>query len=458
MEWWQAPLRELVGGRKVILAGGVAAAWGPMVTALRRLGAAELLVVGLEKAGAGPQPDCPVVVDEEPDDHHDPMASLRAGLRKLAAPPAHVIAAVEAFDPDGGAVVFGHFLGESARFVGRPVVAHRRPEWVALEDKTRLDEVLARAGVSGAPSVVVPLDEAAAVRHRLDAGAGTVWSADASGGYHGGGALTRWVTDDARAEEGTAELRGRCTHVRVMPFLEGVATSIHGIVLPDGVTVLRPVELVTLRRGHELRYSGCATFWDPPDAVREEMRAAARRVGEALRATVGFRGPFTLDGVATADGFRPTELNPRFGAGLNVIANGLGEVPLTLVLDLVVAGRPLHIRAADLERELVRTADASRAGGTWQLHVPTPVPVDGRMVRVDGTTWRWAADEESDVVDGIVVAAEGFVRLQFNPTRTPAGPSVGPRSAAFWRFADAELGTAIGELTAPPDVTRTRAI
>ena len=72
----------------------------------------------------------------------------------------------------------------------------------------------------------------------------------------------------------TAELRTSCDRVRIMPFLEGIATSVHGIVLPDGVVALRPVELVTLRRpGHRLVYSGCATFWDPPDDVREEMIA-----------------------------------------------------------------------------------------------------------------------------------------------------------------------------------------
>ena len=191
-------------------------------------------------------------------------------------------------------------------------------------------------------------------------------------GFHGGGAGTRWVTDDAEAAAVAAELAATSDRLRIMPFLEGVATSIHGIVLPDGVATLRPVELVTLRQGHDLRYSGCATFWDPPDAIRDEMRDAARVVGERLRADVDFRGAFTLDGVATADGFRPTELNPRFGAGLSVITRGLADVPLHLVLDLVVAGVELPVSAAGLERRLLADADARRNGGTWQLHVATP--------------------------------------------------------------------------------------
>jgi hypothetical protein len=315
-----------------------------------------------------------------------------------------------------------------------------------------LADVLGRAGVAAAPATVVPIAAAAAARQDLDAGSGTVWAADATQGYHGAGALTRWVTDDDRAAEVTAELAPHCRAVRIMPFLDGVATSVHGLVLPDGVAVLRPVELVTLRQGHDLRYSGCATFWDPPAAVRDEMRAAARAVGAVLRRDVDFRGAFTLDGVATTDGFRPTELNPRFGAGLSVITRGLEGVPLPLVLDLVVAGRPLGIGAAELEAEVLAAADGARSGGTWQLRTASRQEREAADVCFDGADWRWAADGEP--ADATVAVAEGFARAQFDGSRTPVGPSVGPRAAAFWRFADEALGTAIGELTAPPDVTR----
>jgi hypothetical protein len=78
--------------------------------------------------------------------------------------------------------------------------------------------------------------------------------------------------------------------------------------------------------------------------------------------------------------------------------------------------------------------------------------VDGRPACFDGTDWRWAADGEE--ADGVVVAGEGFARCELRSSRTPVGPSIGPRAAAFWRFADEAMGTAIGALTAPPDVTR----
>jgi hypothetical protein len=447
VDWWRDPLRRLVAGRRVILVGGVAAGWTSVVPALRDLGATDVLVVATDGAGAGPQPDCQVAA-AEPARSGDDLADLRAALARLAEAPPELVEAVETFDAERTAVVFGVFLAESPRFVGRPLVAHRRPEWVALEDKTVVDALLDRAGVGRAPSTVVPVAEATARWRELDAGDGTVWSADARDGFHGGAMATRWITDDAEAEAATITLGRHADAVRIMPFLQGIATSIHGIVLPDGVVALRPVELVTLRRGHELRYSGCATFWDPPDDVREEMRAAARRLGEQLRREVDFRGAFTLDGVATRDGFRPTEVNPRFGAGLSVITRGL-DAPLNLVLDLVVAGQRLETTAAELEDQLLAAADASRNGGTWQLHVATPEQVDERgACYVDGS-WRWAGDGEEP--DASVAARDGFARAAFAADRTPIGASVGPRAVDFWRFADAELGTDVGPLTAPPD-------
>jgi hypothetical protein len=392
------------------------------------------------------------VVIEPPDHRRDLMAAVRASVRALAEPPPHVVEAVDAFDPDREAIVFASFLNESPTLVGRPVVAHRRPEWVALEDKTAVDTLLDRAGVVRAASAVTAIVDAARTWRRLDAGAGTVWAADARDGYHGGAALTRWVTDDDEAAAATAALSPHCDTVRVMPFLEGIATSVHGLVLPDGVVSLRPVEMVTLRRDHDLFYCGCATFWDPSPAVREEMRTAARRLGEQLRVEVGFRGAFTLDGVATAEGFRPTELNPRFGVGLAVITRGLAAMPLSLVLDLVVSGTALPVRADELEREILDLADAQRAGGTWRAGVSPESPVEDRPARYVDGVWQWAA--EGDGADGHVTAGDGFSRINFDPARTPTGPSVGDRAAAFWRFADAELGTAVGALTAAIDVTR----
>src|SRR5204863_3718041 len=97
-----------------------------------------------------------------------------------------------------------------------------------------------------------------------------------------------------------------CDVVRVTPFVDGVPCSIHGIVLPNGIVVLRPVELASLRdpAAGRFRYSGMGTTWDPPAVETAGMRDLARRLGHHLRARFDYRGGFGIDGVLTSDGFR----------------------------------------------------------------------------------------------------------------------------------------------------------
>ncbi len=150
-----------------------------------------------------------------------------------------------------------------------------------------------------------------------------------------------------------------------MPFLDGVPCSIHGIVFPQDVITLRPAEMIVLRTpGDVFFYAGCASFFDPPDAEREAMRAIARTVGARLREEVAYRGAFTVDGVLTSDGFLPTELNPRNGAALNMMVKGAAELPFQLLLDAVVAGVDADWQPRALEDLLLAHADEHRAGGT----------------------------------------------------------------------------------------------
>ena len=187
-----------------------------------------------------------------------------------------------------------------------------------------------------------------------------------------------------------------------------------------------------------------------PAGRRSARRCATRRgaLGEQLRAEVGFRGAFTLDGVATADGFRPTELNPRFGAGLGVITRGLADVPLHLVLDLVV-GRHRRCRSPppSWSGRSSTVADAERVGGSWQVGV-VAAQRRSTTARCATSTASGAGPPTASPPTRVVTAGDGFTRVNFDPARTPVGPSVGPRAAAFWRFADAELGTDVGPLEA----------
>ena len=323
----------MFAGRPVIVTGGPVAGLVGLARQVRRLGARRVLVLGSEGRGAGALPTAREAEWLALDVSASTMLDgVRAGQRVLADLPLSALAAVDRFDPACEALVVATFLNELPAVAGRPCLGYRRPEWVALEDKVLADRLWDRAGVARAPAVVVPADRAALVvaAATLDRGLGTVWAADAREGYHGGAEGLRWVRDEQQVAEAVAFVAARADRVRVMPFLEGVPCSIHGLVFDDHVAALRPVEMVTLRTttGSDLVYAGVASYWDPPPADREVMRESARRVGAVLRAEVGFRGPFTVDGVLSADGFLPTELNPRSGAGPRTLIGGLTDLPL----------------------------------------------------------------------------------------------------------------------------------
>lgn len=443
--YWRDLVAPIVAGRKVVLTGNPVRGSVGAARELRELGAADVFVLG-EGMGSGTEPDCKWFAL----DVHGAniLEGIRAGQRALANLPADARAALDDFDPDDDALVLGSFLNEVREVAGRPCLMFRRPEWVALEDKTVVDALWDAAGVERVPSRVVPVDE-------LEPECGVVWAGDARDGFHGGAELTRWIKTDADVADALATMRAHCDTVRVMPFLEGIPCSIHGFVFPDHVAALRPVEMVTLRRGSEFFYGGAATYWDPPDADRDAMRAVARRVGDEVRRRVGFAGAFTVDGVLTGDGFRPTELNPRQGAGLGVIVRGAPVLPLNLLDQALKARLDLEYRALDFESVVTDIADASRAGGTWKA-LDQHLDVDQRNVVWTGDAWRDAATDEA--ADGYVVTGPssvgGFARLSFEPSRTPAGPSVASRAVAFYAYLDGEFGTAIGPLDAAPDVRR----
>jgi hypothetical protein len=455
-------LRPLFAGRKLVLTGGPLAALTGICRRLRDLGAERpfLLATGMG-TGEVPGPDeaewC-VVELRAP----DIMAEIRTAMRLLRLLPTEVVEALDRWDPERRALVLSPMFNELPEIAGRRVYGPRRAEWRRLEDKVAVDELWDDLEVARAPSEVVPAEEAAlrAAAGRLDRGAGTAWAGDARQGFHGGAFGLRWVRGEEDVAEAVAFLAARCDRVRVMPFLEGIPCSIHGVVFPNGVATFRPVEMVTLRRpggspggsgGNRLRYAGAATFWDPPPADREVMRDLARRVGAGLRERVGYRGAFTVDGVLAAEGFLPTELNPRLGAGLSMMTRDLPDLPVSLLDRALVEGEPLAYGADDLERQVLAAADPTRAGGAWTVTDRRPGPGDATRelpVTFAGGGCRPAA--EGRPADGVLSfgpsGVGGFLRLALDPGRVPVGRSVAPLAVAAFALADDRFGAGIGPL------------
>jgi hypothetical protein len=456
LEYYQSLARALVGGKKVIIAGGVLARSGPRAAAFRELGAQRPFLLASGR-GTGPQP----TADEAECFSLDVSAStlmdeIRATERKLLSLPNEAVAALDAYDPDREAIVLGMAFSGADNLAGRRVIGARPRAWEALEDKVVCDEVWDAAGIARAPYEVVSaeLEALNAAARRMDRGDGTVWAGDASEGFNGGADYVRWVRRAADRPEAESFFAGHTKRVRVMPFLEGIPTSIHGFVHGGGVAVFRPVELLTLRTPtNRFRYAGTATYWDPPDADREDMRSIARRVADELQRRVGYRGGFTIDGVLTTDGFRPTELNSRFGAGMGGVVGGL-HFPLNLIQVIAIEDPDAQLYPDEIERIVLEHADATRAGGSYTLVDQERTETQTHpLVERDGG-FAFAPDTDDAVGDLLVGPASigGLVSYQPVAEKVPVGQSFAPTVVRAFAFADEHLGTELGPLEAARSV------
>jgi len=327
-----------------------------------------------------------------------------------------------------------------------------------LEDKTAIESFWEAAGIAKAPSETIAVDRRALslARNRLDRGDGVVVAGDARDAVHGGAEFTRWIRSDDDVPEILSHLGAHCDRMRVMPFLEGVPCSIHGIVFPDHVAVFRPVEMIVLRRpsSGEFVYGGISTFWDPPDADRQQMRAVSRRVGEALRERVGFRGAFTIDGVLSEEGFLPTELNPRIGAGFIPLSMALPSLPMNLLALAVAHGEALDYRGEWLEQALVEASDRSRFGrGSLPLRLEVAETRDRRIV-IDDDSIRLAGTDETG--NGRFTLGPGpmgsFFMFWPDTDAFASATRFAPWTVRAFELADRELGTGIGPVVAAREV------
>ncbi|WP_148614675.1 hypothetical protein [Nocardioides rubriscoriae] len=455
-----ARLGALYAGRRVVLGPGILAGFTPLVARLRDLGCPVLVLSTGTGAGPLPGPDeCTVVEVALP-----PTASMTEEVRVLdrvtRSLPADVVAAVEAFDPERRALWRATpFVTSDEPVLGRPVLGGRPAAWLALEDKMLADAIWDAAGVRRASYLTCEVDaaalEAASTALSGPDDLGVVWSGDARDGLNGGGNFVRWVGDEQDRAAAYAFFAPRCDRVRVLPFLDGVPCSIHGVVLPTGTAVFRPVELAILREPttRSFVFGGLSTWWDPPAADRDEMRTAARRVGDHLAAVHGYRGAFGIDGVLTVDGFRPTELNTRASAGISTLAH-VDPALFMLLQDHLVAGLDTGLTVDDVE-SLLPLVDARRSGRPSMVGQGVSLGTSGTLsydvVLRDGLLER--ADDET--TGTTLVAADtpvGFFATLDPCALLAPGDRLAPLNVALAAHLDEVLDVDFGPLEAPPDL------
>ena len=455
---YRQELAKVVAGRPWIVARDVLASCTNIAELLMELGASRVMCIGGTQ-GSGPLPDpeifdCTVLNVSGP----DTMSVIRAADRALSDLPAEVRAKVDAFDPEGQARVIGTIFSSGRPVADRPIYGARAPSWQALEDKLIIDDLWDRAGIYRAPREIVAADfvELTQSARRMDEGIGTVWVGDNAEGFHGAAAYLRWVRNDKDARAAADFFEQHCEQVRVMPFVEGISCSIHAFVFADEVIAFRPCEMVIFRRpdSNKLVYSRATTFWDPQPEDRDYMRSAVCRVGELIRSEVGYRGIFTLDGIMSAKGFVPTELNPRFGAAISTQAAALPDLPLFVLQLAVIENEALDYRAAELEKLLLDSAYNNRRGsGLLLLTDRVDNNNEADIVRL-GSGWRRADEhEEPDASLSLGPGPLGStLRVTLVPERTPIGPPAAPLIASALQFAGEIWNLDVGELIAAKQV------
>lgn len=296
------------------------------------------------------------------------------------------------------------------------------------------DALWDRAGVHRADARVVGSTESElrSAHEALDSGQGTVWSADQKQGWNGGAWGVRWVNDRHTFDSALSFMTEHATKVRVMPYLLGQSCSIHGIVFPDYVASLMPCEMIILRDRTAGRfiYSQVATHWTPHPEVTEQLRQVARAVGRYLQKEFGYRGMFSVDGLLTREGFLPTELNPRYAAGLNLLSPVSPRLDLYLLHMALVQGSPIDWNSVALENAILQQADANRVASAGVMTAaPLDTPIELDLVR-DGCSWRPSKGEEAPHVhvSASPSSQATMVRLRFDarfmPRERPITPAV----------------------------------
>ncbi|WP_431728319.1 hypothetical protein [Verrucosispora sp. TAA-831] len=374
---------------------------------------------------------------------HDAIAGLD-GSGWLAA-------LADAFDPEHSASLLLPDPLDPPRAGDRRRIGARQPAWRMFEDKTTVDALWDAASIPRAPSIITDNPARLAELGRLvDQGSGVVCSYQpiGTGPTAGGDGIWWWRDGTPPARMPTDEAGS--WRIRLMPLLEGTPIRLHGMVLGSAVIPFPPMELVTLPRpehGTFLCAGAVPTLSHAADLVTQTTR-----LGAGLRAHLGYRGGFSVDGILTASGFLPTDFNARLTSAMEAAPTGL-RVQLHTVNLLA-----REYIEPDLSAVPQLAAETFAASTTYTLfgaatHVGRTSPRE--------TAARWRGDRlvaaPSGAADGRLVIAPSprgwLLTATLAPDRLPSGSRVGPWAPEVFRLSDEVFGTNFGNLAPPFEVS-----
>ncbi len=386
IEQCRGALREVIQGRPWIAATPILVGSEHIALELIKLGAEKALAIGVAEGVR----HTPLSAEESPEtlERHclnlsfegDMMDGIRGGEGALDHLDQESLDLIDRFDPNREAWVMRTIFSASTDLAGRSVFGAREDRWRALEDKTIIDQFWDDAGVKRVDSVNVELsfEPLSEVFAQLDQGSGVVLAGDSRSGFHGGATRTRWAQTLEHLKLIAEDLSLECDTARVMPYLEGISCSMHGWVFPNGESIgLKPCEMLVVKSEREtfFDYHGAASNWRPSPDIHDQMALAVELAATHLASQYQYRGVFTIDGIATADGFYPTELNPRFGGALGRMSVALPELPILIMHYATIEGHQLGITPSELRDLIVSASDAKPViRGMIEVDYPCPSP------------------------------------------------------------------------------------
>ena len=466
---YQTELQKVFANKRWIVATGIVIASINIAKELVQLGAQKVLAIGVTR-GTGKidiTDDKIDIINLDATAQADMMGAIRKGEELLGNLPQWVHHRIAQFDPHKRTKVIGNIFSTHSQIGGRQLLGARPKSWHALEDKMLIDNLWDESGIERAPFEIVDIHRNTAVEiiqniaPKYDWGMGTVWVGDNRDGWHGGAKLLRWVQTEKQARHAYDFFATKCNAIRIMPFMNGLPCSIHGWNFSEETIALRPCEMLVYRQANSsmLIYSGSSTNWKPAEKTRKQMHDTAIKVGNHLRKTVGYLGSFTIDGIVTKHGFRPTELNPRFGAALGRMSASVGGLPLYPLHICTAEGIELNYQPQHLRQLIVETVEANPLiKGMYTLEGQTIQEQKKLHLIPDQKTGWKIADDKAENTCSIQLGpapSGALVFASIDPCFVKKGIAVASMLASLFEFAGKQWNVNIPPLLSSPDVERT---
>ncbi|GIE91907.1 hypothetical protein [Actinoplanes regularis] len=341
------------------------------------------------------------------------------------------------FDPARRAVLLVTDPLDPREVGDRHLFGAKHPSWSFVEHKSVVDTVWDVMGVDRAESVA--LDRPGTLL-RPDGLAPTgivaSWQRLGEAPVAGGSGIRTTLTeiDDGRFR------------VRIMPHLTGRPCRLHGLTSADTTVVFPPLELLVPQRreGGSFLCAGAAPLSAPEQAP---LTALTRRLGDQLRACLAYRGGFSVDGILTPDGFRPTDLNTR-------VTSALESLPATVRVAVHACALAARAGLINLPGSTLGRYVAHAFRETGELLIRAPFPDNDRVarepVRWFGSTLISAGRTEPHGVIEVGPGARGAIlTARLRHADLPEGLDCQAASIAVFEAADRLLGATYGPLKAP---------